>query len=320
MQYLFQRIIQNGYQWTRPSPGRLGSSGEGEYVQDHGFGHEDWNFNKSLLIGGFIYGYCYYRPKEQIKDKQFNIAFATYVDSQWHLVGFYLNCGFVEKPKSSPEVLRQKMKDLRLLGKSLGPSYKELNDDQFLKKLENESQDTKWRVVPGDAIRLSQPIAIPKSIFNVHNYRITKPTGITKQKFDDLYEYAQNDISVEDYGDEAEFPEGREIESMHKARERNQAVIKKAKEVFKQKHGKLSCEVCGFNFLERYGDIGLDFIEGHHTIPLSRLNSEAKTRPSDIALVCSNCHRMLHRKRPWLEMNELKKLIHSKVPYAENHS
>ena len=316
MRYLFQRIIQNGFQWTRPSPGRLGPSGEGEeYVRDHGFGHEDWNFNKSLLVDGFIYGYCYYRPNEQIKDEQFSIAFATYVNSQWHLIGFYLNCGFVEGPPSRPEVLRQKMKDLRLLDKSLGLSYRKLNDGQFLKNLETESKDLKWRVAPENAIRLRQPIAIPKNVFNVHNYRITRPTGIRRREFDDLYKFAQNDISSEDYGDESVFPEGREIELKHKARERNQAVIKRAKEIFKQKHGKLFCQVCGFSFSERYGDIGLNFIEGHHTIPLSRLNAETKTRPSDIALVCSNCHRMLHRKRPWLEMSELKELIRSKVSY-----
>lgn len=311
MRYLFQRIIQNGFQWTRPSPGRLGSLGEGEYVQKHGFGYEDWNFNKSLLIDGLIYGYCYYHPKERIKDEQFNIAFATYVNSQWHLIGFYADCGFVEKPPLRQEVLRQKMKDLRLLGNSLGPSYRELKDGPFLKKLQDESQALKWRVAPDNAIRLNQPIAIPKRIFSTHNFRITRPTGITKQKFNDLYEYAQNDISSEDYGDEAVFPEGREIELKHRARERNQAVIKKAKEIFKQKHGELICQVCGFSFSEKYGDIGRDFIEGHHTIPLSCLNSETKTRPDDIALVCSNCHRMLHRKRPWLGMSELKKLIHS---------
>ncbi len=316
MQYLFQRIIQNGFQWTRPSPGRLGSSGEGKYVQDHGFGHEDWNFNKFLLVDGFIYGYCYYHPNEKIKDERFNIAFATYVNGQWYLIGFYLDCGYVEKPPFRSEVLRQKMKDIRLLGKkNLGPSYRQLNDGRFLKELQNESQYLKWRVTPDNAIRLSQPLAVQKSIFNVHNYRITNPTGITRQQFDYLYEYAQNDISSEDYGDEVVFPEGREIESKHKVRERNQAVIKKAKEIFKRKHGKLFCQVCDFSFSERYGDIGLDFIEGHHTIPLSRLNAETKTRPSDIALVCSNCHRMLHRKRPWLEMSKLTQLIHTKVPH-----
>ena len=39
MNYVFQRIVQNNFQWTRPSPGRLGPHGEGEYLKENGFGH-----------------------------------------------------------------------------------------------------------------------------------------------------------------------------------------------------------------------------------------------------------------------------------------
>lgn len=80
--------------------------------------------------------------------------------------------------------------------------------------------------------------------------------------------------------------------------------------MFKRNHGgRLYCEVCGFDFYDIYGEIGLDFLEGHHTIPVSELKDEQVTRVEDIAMVCSNCHRMLHRKRPWLNKEELKQLI-----------
>ena len=55
--------------------------------------------------------------------------------------------------------------------------------------------------------------------------------------------------------------------------------------------------------------IGEDFIEGHHTIPVSEMKPNHKTKPEEIAMVCSNCHRMLHRKRPWLSIDKLKELI-----------
>lgn len=88
MIYLFQRIVQNNCQWTRPSPGRLGPTGEGEYVQENGFGFEDWNFNKNLLIDGFIFGYCYYNPSENRRNEKFNIVFAIYTNRQWYLRQF----------------------------------------------------------------------------------------------------------------------------------------------------------------------------------------------------------------------------------------
>lgn len=311
MIYIFQRIIQNLFQWTRPSPGRLGPSGEGDYVQENGFGHEDWNFNKNFLIKEFLYGYCYYKPTENKRKEKFNIAFATYTNKRWYLIGFYLNAEFVDDPPIKDRVLKQKMKDLLQLGSSLGAPWQKLNDKKIIAKLKDEAQWLKWRVAPDDAVRTNQPLAIPKKIFDTKNYHITRPTEIYKKTFDSLYNLAQA-FSEEDYGYDWEFPEGREVEKKHKLRERNQAAIRTAKELFKKKHNKLFCQVCGFDFHSKYGEIGLDFIEGHHTLPLSALKEEVKTKVEDIALVCCNCHRMLHRKRPWLEMKVLKKLIDEK--------
>lgn len=312
MIYLFQRIIQNHFQWTRPSPGRLGPSGEGKYAQDNGFGHEDWNFNKNLLINGYIYGYCYYNPTENKRNEKFSIAFATYTNKQWCLIGFYLNSEFVPDPQIQINILHQKMLDLRQLGTSLGDDYRKLSGDRFTAKLKDEAQYLRWRVSPDDAIRTAQPIVIPNRVFNTKNYRIVNPTEIGKDVFDELFSIAQDYVADEDYGYDSEFPEGKEIERKHKLRERNQAVIKSAKEAFKQKNNKLYCQVCSFDFQSKYGDIGADFIEGHHTLPISELKGEVKTKIKDVALVCSNCHRMLHRRRPWLKMEELKKLINKK--------
>lgn len=307
--FLFQRIIQNHFQWTRPSPGRLGPSGEGEYVQVNGFGHEDWNFNNSLLINGYIYGYCYYKPSEIKMSEKFNVAFATYTNKQWYLIGFYLNCEFVKNPPVEIVILKQKMFDLQQLGNSLGSEWRKLREEKFIQKLTNEAQWLKWRVSPDNAIRTQRPIAIPKKLFNTGNYRIVKPTEVTEKTFNSLYLLAREDTANDDYGIDTEFPEGREIERKHKMRERNAAVAKAAKDLFKKKEGRLYCQACGFDFFNIYGEIGSDFIEAHHTVPISELEGETKTRVEDIALVCSNCHRMLHRKRPWIKMEELKLLI-----------
>jgi len=108
------------------------------------------------------------------------------------------------------------------------------------------------------------------------------------------------------------FPEGRTYERMHKQRERNQKVIDIAKKQALQKYGKLQCEVCKFDFYDSYGEIGYGFIEAHHTVPVSQLTSEVLTSVEDIALVCSNCHSMLHRKRPWLDIAKLKEIYLNK--------
>ena len=75
-------------------------------------------------------------------------------------------------------------------------------------------------------------------------------------------------------------------------------------------HG-TSCMVCGFNYEEVYGEHGKDFIEVHHVKPLSTLDKAVEIDPEkDLAPVCANCHRMLHRKRDHvLSIEELKAIL-----------
>lgn len=113
------------------------------------------------------------------------------------------------------------------------------------------------------------------------------------------------DITQDDSG----FPEGRAVLRKHLLRERNHQVISLAKQRYLEQHGHLECEICGFDFEARYGEIGREFIEGHHTKPVSELEAGDCTHVEDIALLCSNCHSMIHRKRPWLTKEELQKLL-----------
>jgi predicted HNH restriction endonuclease len=93
---------------------------------------------------------------------------------------------------------------------------------------------------------------------------------------------------------------------LHTERERDSKVIRLAKNLAKQ----LSCEACGFDFGKFYGERGEGYIEGHHTKPIAEMKPRGEeTIVKDIALVCSNCHRMLHRMRPLITIDELKQRI-----------
>jgi 5-methylcytosine-specific restriction enzyme A len=96
--------------------------------------------------------------------------------------------------------------------------------------------------------------------------------------------------------EEVETEEGRLLYRRHRIRERDPRIVKQRKAQAKAA-GKLHCEVCAFNFAEIYGSRGGDFIEAHQIVPVSE-GGIRKVRPGDLALVCSNCHSMLHR-RPW---------------------
>jgi predicted HNH restriction endonuclease len=66
---------------------------------------------------------------------------------------------------------------------------------------------------------------------------------------------------------------------------------------FAKRHHKYRCEACLMSFADTYGDIGENFIEAHHLVPLSELDpSEPRIyTAADFAVLCSNCHRMIHR-------------------------
>lgn len=66
------------------------------------------------------------------------------------------------------------------------------------------------------------------------------------------------------------------------------------KQALNANNGRLKCECCKFDFLETYGQIGSKFVECHHKIHIA--TGERITKTEDLALVCSNCHRVIHRK------------------------
>ncbi|KFK96456.1 MULTISPECIES: HNH endonuclease [unclassified Serratia (in: enterobacteria)] len=98
----------------------------------------------------------------------------------------------------------------------------------------------------------------------------------------------------------------------HLRRERNPAVVKTKKEAALRATGKLCCEACGFDFKEVYGEIGDGFCEVHHLQPLSEADGVVKTELRDLAIVCSNCHRIIHRTNPMLSISSLVKHLQCK--------
>lgn len=117
------------------------------------------------------------------------------------------------------------------------------------------------------------------------------------------------EMPPEAFDDEVEATEGAVLTRIHKVRERKPRLVKRKKDQALRKFGKLACEACGFDFAGIYGDRGKGFIEAHHTKPLIAMASETSTKLKDLALLCSNCHRMVHRSQPWLTMAELRALL-----------
>jgi 5-methylcytosine-specific restriction protein A len=108
--------------------------------------------------------------------------------------------------------------------------------------------------------------------------------------------------------EEIEASEGRLLVRLHQSRERNKRLVARKKATELARQGSLPCEICGFDFAATYGPLGEQFIEAHHILPLAKAGTTT-TRLADLALVCSNCHRMLHRAKPWIIPAQLQELM-----------
>lgn len=184
---------------------------------------------------------------------------------------------------------------------------------------DNKPDAERFRNANGVGLKLSNFLAIDPSY---HGKGMQAYSKLDKEVFDEFYKnrallsrLAANIIATlaneqltnelqqagEDT-DESEYaaPEGRLLYRLHRLRERNKTIVEKKKKDHLKKHGSLACELCSFDFESVYGEVGRGFIECHHRTPLAQLSPNTKTTLNDLMLICSNCHRMVHRGWGWI--------------------
>jgi hypothetical protein len=103
-----------------------------------------------------------------------------------------------------------------------------------------------------------------------------------------------------------ELEEGDKYKSEREFRRRNAFLI-----ALKKSNSDYRCEICNTLYEENYGNIGHEFIIAHHLKPIGARAKSSLTRLQDIALVCSNCHDMLHKSVPPIDIAKLREIIKS---------
>ncbi|MGY1602373.1 HNH endonuclease [Geodermatophilus sp. SYSU D00815] len=106
----------------------------------------------------------------------------------------------------------------------------------------------------------------------------------------------------------ASADEGRVLERIQIVRERDPKLRQQKIDAVRAAGGEVACEVCGFDFEQTYGERGRQYIEVHHRTPL-HVTGRTRTKLHELALLCSNCHRIIHRYQPWLTVDQLIGLV-----------
>lgn len=263
-------------------------------------GHEVCNFTNS---GGHVYGYV--QPTGQIKIEKLGanrkdekidgitvVWLAGPASGGTAVVGWYKNATIFREPQelihASSKHKKNGITTFRI---------KALWKDAFL--------------LPSDNRSLMIPRAVKGGIGQSNVWYANTPESeehVTKVK--KIIANFDKNIHIPDIDQEAMGAEGNPRFRAHIQRERNSEIVKRKKRIILEEKGHLKCEVCRFDFFEFYGEDGYGFCEVHHLIPLHKSDGIIITKLSDLAIVCSNCHRIIHKTTPMTSIDELsKKLI-----------
>jgi hypothetical protein len=91
----------------------------------------------------------------------------------------------------------------------------------------------------------------------------------------------------------------------HKRLERDSRIARKVKEALGYR-----CMACKLDFSAKYGPLGAGYIEAHHLTPAATTKGMIVRRDpkKDFAVLCSNCHRMIHKTPLVGDVNAFRKL------------
>ena len=180
---------------------------------------------------------------------------------------------------------------------------------EFSKELRNLFPHHYKQYSEGIKDELSELLMVLVKQDGSHQYAISF-SGDIKQ------EIVQQDIQAEEVEESGLLSkEGAVKEYYGKRYERDPANRKKAIKM----HG-LTCKVCNFNFEEIYGERGANFIEVHHRKPIYTFEGQAQTIDPrhDLIPLCSNCHRMIHRRSDnVLTVEQLQEIMKNNI-HAKN--
>ncbi|WP_462153926.1 HNH endonuclease [Pseudoalteromonas piscicida] len=145
------------------------------------------------------------------------------------------------------------------------------------------------------------------NVYRVKSERLSEIGGVQNylKKLSGYKRVAHELYEIREVTPEQEYNEGERHIRETAYFKRNPQLVNDAKKAYGY-----TCQVCDFNFEEVYGaELGKEFIECHHKNPLSEKAGKFSSTLEDVCVVCSNCHRMLHRTKPAMKPERLRELF-----------
>jgi 5-methylcytosine-specific restriction enzyme A len=172
------------------------------------------------------------------------------------------------------------------------------HDILAIEVLKQRCSDIPWDYLRKSGRKLSEDSATRlEGLWRHHLKQIGLSPGSTDQN--------QPEVLANELPNGRSYPEGACHQILVNAFERSESARKACVE-----HFGVDCAVCGFNFESVYGPLGNGYIHVHHLRDLATIKSTYTVDPiHDLRPVCPNCHAMLHRTTPAMQIETLKELM-----------
>lgn len=180
-------------------------------------------------------------------------------------------------------------------------------------RIENHSSDSKQFIGADIFVNLGKGHwGLRSSYKNAQTFNNNPIENQTNEMINRL----QNVLFDDEIDDLSAAEDGKQLQSLEEARlkklhYRYEGRLK-ASQIKKIKAYKgYICEACGMSFAKKYPGLGKDFIECHHKIPYADMKEgEARNlNVDDFMVLCSNCHKMIHRLDNPANLEQLKAIL-----------
>lgn len=280
-------------------------SGGGRFVDENQFGHEMFNF---LPFNGRVYGYCRNTRSGKQNDAQGSgiklerlgghktdrqldgvlvVWLAKRNPSRTEIVGWYRNATAYRYWQEAPEKSNRVFK-----GEAFGFHVSAGAGDAIL--------------LPSERREFVIPRKGPGIIGQANVWYADDPTtaAIRQQVLGFIAAYSLP-VFPDELDESRTYSEGAKRRVIVNAYERDE----RARAACIKFYG-TECAVCGFDFGNYYGELGEGFIHVHHLRDLATVGEDYQVDPiKDLRPVCPNCHAMLHRETPAMQIEALKSII-----------
>ena len=103
----------------------------------------------------------------------------------------------------------------------------------------------------------------------------------------------------------------------HIRRERVSALAEAKRKSVRDAAERLECEACGFATQVVFRGLVGEVCEIHHRLPLAEASEAVETKLGDLAVLCANCHRAIHRTSPLMSVEEFQSCFFSALDKRE---